>query len=37
MSDSPNDATTSKNLILLIGGLILTTIGVAAIASMIAY
>jgi hypothetical protein len=37
MSESTNDADTSKNLILLVVGLILTTIGVAAIAAMIAY
>jgi hypothetical protein len=37
MSESPNDAATSRNLMLLVVGLVLTTIGVAALASMIAY
>ena len=37
MSESTNDADTSRNLILLFVGLILTTIGVAAIAAMVAY
>ena len=37
MSESTNDADTSRNLILLVVGLVLTTIGVAAIAAMVAY
>ena len=37
MSGSTNDADTSRNLILLVAGLILTTIGVAVIAEMVAY
>ena len=37
MSESTNDADTSRNLILLVVGLILITIGVAAIATMVAY
>jgi hypothetical protein len=37
MSESTNDADTSRNLILLVVGLILTSIGVAAIAAMVAY
>ena len=37
MSESTNDAATSRNLILLVVGLILISIGVAAIATMVAY
>ena len=37
MSESTNDAATSRNLILLVVGLILTSIADAAIAAMVAY
>ena len=37
MSEIPNDATTSRNLIMLVVGLLITTVAVAAIAAMVAY
>ena len=37
MSEIPNDATTSRNLIMLVVGLLVTTVAVAAIAAMVAY
>ena len=37
MSGIPNDATTSRNLVILVVGLLITTVAVAAIAVMVAY
>jgi len=37
MSGTLNDATTARNLIVLVVGLIITTIAVAALAAMVAY
>jgi hypothetical protein len=37
MSGTPNDATTSRNLIVLVVGLLVTTVAVAAIALMVVY
>lgn len=37
MSESPNDATTAKNLTILVGGLVLLTFGIAGLVALIVY
>ena len=37
MSDSMNDATTAKNLTILIGGLVLLTFGIAGLVTLVVY
>ena len=37
MSESPSDATTAKNLTILIGGLVLLTVAIAALVVLIVY
>ena len=37
MSDSMSDATTAKNLTILIGGLVLLTFGIAGLVTLVVY